>query len=137
CNQFASTQIDRFQDFAFLDRQNAFKTIINVHETTSSRAVAPDLDFMSARKFRLNHFTTDGGGRFFPPTVIRPKRTIDIVETRYASLKSEILAKMAAHTLAKEFFPSITIFGHSGVSVFFAKRNDIRRLLLVSVIHTG
>ena len=50
--------------------------------------------------------------------------------------QAKIFVEVATHPFAKEFFPSVAIFGKSGVGVLLFERNEIRIFLLLRVIDT-
>ena len=58
-------------------------------------AVAPDLNFMFPAKFRLDHFATNCGRRFFPSAILGAVRAVNVMITRHARVPTRSLRENA------------------------------------------
>lgn len=122
--------------FAVGDHVDAFEAIGDVHERAGLITIAPDFDFVFSGKFRIDDFATNGSGGFFSTAVPGAERSVNIVESGDARRNFEVFSEVAAHAFAEEFFPAISIFGHCGISVFFAKECfDFLFALFVRIVH--
>ena len=135
-HQFARSQIDRLVDLRIDDLADAFDAVVDVHERTRLRAVAPDLDRVVARCLGSDHLAADGGGSLLaaaPPRAVRP---VDVVKPRNSRLDAEVLAEMTAHPLAEQLFPAVAIFRQPGIGVCLRQGRHMGIDLLVGVVDT-
>ena len=80
-------------------------------------AVSPNLDFVAAAGLGFDYLAADGGGSFLPAAVPGAVRPVDVVESGHAGLHAEVLAEMAAHALAEELFPAVSVLGHGRIGI--------------------
>jgi hypothetical protein len=119
------------------DHFDAFKTIVDVHETSRLITVTPDFYLMVPGKLCFDQLPADGRGGFFPSAGVGAVRAINVMEPGQAGGDAEIFPEMPAHPLAEELFPTVTVFGHRRVGIGFPERNDFRIPLFIRVIYTG
>src|SRR5580658_8784990 len=116
---------------------DAFGAIVDVHEAAGLVAVAPNLNFVVAGMARLKNLAADGSGSFLAAAGPGAQRPVNIMETGDAGLHAEILVEVAAHALAEELLPAVSIFGKRGIGVFFPEWDDVLVFLLIAVIDAG
>ena len=117
------------------ERLGAVHAVIDVHEAPRLLAVAPDLDLTLPRHKRGDHFAADRGRRLFPSAVIGPVRPVDVVIARHARRQSIVLGKMAAHPLAEQLLPAISVLRHRRIRIGLLQRKDIG-LVCLSAAYT-
>ena len=115
----------------------AVGAVIHIHEAAGLFAVAPDVDGVVAAEFGLDDLAADGGGRFFAASVPSAVRAIDIVIAGLAGLDAVVLAEVAAHALAEEFFPAVTVLRHGGIGVGFLQAGIVGTGLFFTVVDAG
>src|SRR5450756_608898 len=99
--------------------------------------VAPDLDLVLAAVLGFEDLAADCGGGLFTAAGPGAFGAIDVVETSNATLHAVVFFEVATHALTEEFFPSVSVFRHGRVGVFFFKGNHVWVGLFValSLIH--
>src|SRR5215471_17556647 len=98
---------------------DALHAVVDVHEAAGAGAVAPDFDLVIAAELGFDHFAADSGRGLLAASIPGTVGAVDVMEPRDASLQAEVLAEMSAHAFAEEFFPTVAIFRHSWIGVFF------------------
>ena len=99
--------------------------------------VPPDFDLVLTIEFRQSNFTADRSGHLFSASVPGSFGTIHIVQPDDSRLNPKVLLKVAAHSLSKEFFPSIAIFGHGRIGIRFDKTRVFRTVLFTRGVDAG
>src|SRR6476646_2789310 len=67
---------------------------------------------------------------------VSPVRAVHVVIARNARLESKVLSEVAAHPLAEEFFPAVSVLGHRRVRILFLQWSDVGSGLLPGRIDT-
>src|SRR5437867_4410985 len=135
-DELARTQIDGLLDLARRDRSSALDAIVDVHERAGLLTAPPDRDFARAGEHGLDALAADGRWRLLAAALPRAVRAVHIVIAGHSRDQPEILAKMPAHALGKEFLPPVSILRHRGIGILLFERDDLRAPLLIRVVDT-
>src|SRR6266516_2482112 len=134
--QLAGPEVDGLEDIACSDGQRSLEAVIYVHEGPRLVPVAPDFNAVVPRRLGVDHLAADRGGRLLPPAFPGPVRAVHVVKAGNTGRQPEVFAEVPAHPLGEELLPAVAVFGHRGVGVLFAERDDILGALLICVVHT-
>src|SRR5262249_31759820 len=108
-DDLVAADVDRFDDVAPHEGQRAGHAVVDVREGPRLLAVAPDLDLALPSHERDDHLAADRGRRLLPSAVIGPVRAVDVVIARDAGRQAVVLGEMAAHPLAEELLPAVSV----------------------------
>src|SRR5690349_8185539 len=92
---------------------------------------------MTAGQLGSNDFAADRGRSLLAAPVPCPVRAIDVMEARHACKQTEVLRKVAAHSLAEQLFPTVSVFRHGRIGIRFFQSGILWVLLLVSIVNTS
>ncbi len=90
---------------------------------------------MPPGQLRFDHFSADGGRRLLATAQPRAVWSVHIVVAGDARLNAEVLAEVAAHALAEQLLPPVSVLWHRRIGIRFLQRDNVLRDLLVRCIH--
>src|SRR5439155_26938092 len=82
-DELAASQIEWIDVITLHNHLRALHAIVYPHKTARLFSIAPDFDFVAARKLCRNHFAADGRGRFFASAIVGSIRSVNIVIASY------------------------------------------------------
>ena len=136
-DELAAADVDGFDEIAVGEHLRALEAVVDVHERTGLVAVAPDLDVVRPGELGGDDLAAGRGGGLLAAAVVGAERSVDVVVAGDTGPDAVVLAEVAAHALAEELLPAVTVLGQRGVGVLLLERGDVRVALLVAVVDAG
>src|SRR5688572_11810876 len=116
-DQLIAADVERLVDVTLHEAERSIHAIVDVCEAAGLLPVAPDVDDRQARQLGLNNLSANRRGRLLAPTLVSPKRSVDVVIPAHSRGQPEIFREVPAHPLAEQLFPPVTILRHRGVRI--------------------